>query len=327
MTDWTDIEDVTYRDDEPASVPCVVCGAAARWTWWEPPTGSRFSGRWCAPKRACEACEAASQRKVESARLQDALKACGVPERYREYRFGRWAKQDSGESWASFKARVLARPYTIGLTPQNHAIARVVRDWRPEHGVSLYIEGAVGTGKTLFGCCLARELLSVPHRMCQTTPEELRWQATEGLAAGRRRAHQLLAHYETHGDRVLPWGATGGYQVLWASEADLHNQLLAYYQIRNADPTARDPVVAASKVQVLIIDDVGTVDSDKWHRRMEHLIDTRYRSGRPVVLTSNLPWAFIQEHYGSARTADRLREMVPNPMVLDLAASWRGAVS
>jgi DNA replication protein DnaC len=65
------------------------------------------------------------------------------------------------------------------------------------------------------------------------------------------------------------------------------------------------------RVRLLIIDDVGKDpprDLSFVQRVWYRLIDARYRSERPVILTTNLVLDELEQHVGGS-VADRLREM------------------
>lgn len=340
MTDWPDIAHASIPD-QPPPVACVVCGAPSEWEWWEPPPWSNgLLGTWCRPQEACHACTRVLAAREERERAERALRASGVPSRYWGYTFERTLKQESGEHWTEFQARLRRQHLpTVGLTPANTVVARELYKWRPERGTSVYLEGKVGTGKSLFSACLTARLLSIPLELRQVEQEQLEALArrssdgtedmtssVDGITMDRRTAARHLANVRRHEGvrRVLPWVRSGGYQVLWRSEAELERELMQFKQTRWHNSEATDPMTRAKKVGVLVLDDVGSVDKESWRPEFEALVAYRYNRGLPMVMTGNLPWLSVQEHYGSERAADRLREMVPRPMVLDLC-SWRAA--
>lgn len=311
-----------YTDQHrpPPAQVCQGCGCPVPWVWWVP-KHPRYQARWVRPAADnCAPCQEARDTADSRQKAEQGMKAAGVPWKYRRYRWGRHIRMRGHEDYGAFRRRVLAcsQP-TVGITSANVHAARVFRDWRPEEGFSLYLEGAVGTGKTLFGACLTRELVEQPLELRRCTPEEL----TVELCGSARRVAQLRQAYKLHGPRVLPVRRSGGYSVLWVQEAELQREQATHWQRRKLDPTVRDPIAACQRAQVLVLDDMGTASqSDSWKRAIAAIIDARYSAGLPMVMTGNLPWQDLAQHYGSARTASRLREMVPDPLVLD-GTDWR----
>lgn len=60
---------------------------------------------------------------------------------------------------------------------------------------------------------------------------------------------------------------------------------------------------------LLIIDDLGTEQNTDWSRtRIYNILDSRYRNGLPLIITTNLPLNELQNRY-EKRTYDRLLEM------------------
>lgn len=305
---------------EPDPLPCLGCGAPLRCTWWEPQRRGEFEARWAWPGDRCAPCEEQHQAAELRDRVWRALKACGVPYRYRLYQWDRHITQRRSEEHSAFMRRVIAcAAPTIGISRANVAAARVFRDWRPAHGTSLYLSGPVGTGKTLFSAALTRRLLTEPMELRRLTPEEL----TQEHLGSAEQVRAYRSAYERHGARVLPVRRTGGWQVLWVQEGELQREQSTWWMRRKVDPTVEDPVEQCKKAQVLVLDDVGTASqSDSWRRAVESILNHRYQHGMPLVMTGNLPWAQLEEHYGSARTYSRLCEMVPQPLELD-EVDWR----
>lgn len=81
--------------------------------------------------------------------------------------------------------------------------------------------------------------------------------------------------------------------------------------------------------QVLIIDDVGKIKPRELafvQGVYFRIIDTRCVSGKPIVMTSNLSLAELEEHIGGA-SADRLREMCGPNVIKISGISYRKGMS
>lgn len=75
------------------------------------------------------------------------------------------------------------------------------------------------------------------------------------------------------------------------------------------DRTENELLEYVKKVDILIIDDVGTENtSDFTKEKVFNLIDSRYRAQKPIIITTNLDIASLGKHY-DLRIADRIREM------------------
>ena len=76
--------------------------------------------------------------------------------------------------------------------------------------------------------------------------------------------------------------------VMATSVAQIQKMLQAGYNgSLKADET--DVLQAVSQVQLLILDDLGTENKTTWgYEKLYSIIDTRYRSNRPLIITTNL---------------------------------------
>lgn len=64
-----------------------------------------------------------------------------------------------------------------------------------------------------------------------------------------------------------------------------------------------------ANADLLIIDDLGTEQSSNWAvSKVYNIIDSRYRKGLPLIITTNFSMEDLKEKYGY-RTADRITEM------------------
>lgn len=284
-------------DSPPSSAPCSQCGDRVDPTWYEPHPRHNRAGWWLPPQPVCPSCVQRVDAQEAADRLDRLQQRSGVPWRYRRYSWGDKVLEHAGEPWHQFRARVQATGRaTVGVSRANVDAFRAFRDWRPRGMRSLYLEGTVGTGKTLFASCLARELLAEPLRLAPVPDEDLAPKWRRAMAAGYRR----------------PVGKWGGWSVCFVQEADLQRDLRNWYTRLRQDPGAPSPMKRAKEAQVLILDDLGTADQEakNWKQQIEGLIDARYVAGLPVVITSNLRWEDLGNHYGSERLASRLAEMV-----------------
>ena len=99
--------------------------------------------------------------------------------------------------------------------------------------------------------------------------------------------------------------------VVFATEPLLTARIRATFN-DGAHETEEQVYVDLERVRLLIIDDVGKDpprDLSFVQRVWYRIIDGRYRSNRPLVITTNLAPADLEHHIGGA-CADRLNEMV-----------------
>jgi len=78
-------------------------------------------------------------------------------------------------------------------------------------------------------------------------------------------------------------------------------------------------------VPLLVIDDVGKKQHRDYNFVMGvyyRVIDARYTSQRPIILTTNLDFKELEEHVGGA-SADRIREMADGNIVKMTGQSYR----
>ncbi|OSB05139.1 ATP-binding protein, partial [Clostridium botulinum] len=64
-----------------------------------------------------------------------------------------------------------------------------------------------------------------------------------------------------------------------------------------------------SNADLLIIDDLGTEQDTDWAKsKIYNILDSRYRNGLPLIVTTNLPLRELENRY-EKRTYDRILEM------------------
>jgi len=88
-----------------------------------------------------------------------------------------------------------------------------------------------------------------------------------------------------------------------------HNEAKLFIKIRNAfksDQASAEYAEALTDDHFFMYDDLGSSSSTEWSSEIIfHIIDCRYNSGRPTVITSNLTRNEIAGKYGQ-RTYDRM---------------------
>ncbi len=84
---------------------------------------------------------------------------------------------------------------------------------------------------------------------------------------------------------------------------------------RYGDEAETDIINSLGRADLLILDDLGTENNTDWSRSMIYnIIDSRYRSKLPIIITTNLqvdisrPGNILSDLYGK-RTEDRILEM------------------
>ena len=71
----------------------------------------------------------------------------------------------------------------------------------------------------------------------------------------------------------------------------------------------KDIIELYSKVDMLIIDDLGTEQKNEWSAaKIYNIMDSRYRNGLPTIITTNINLKDLENMY-QKRTYDRLMEM------------------
>jgi DNA replication protein DnaC len=103
--------------------------------------------------------------------------------------------------------------------------------------------------------------------------------------------------------------------------ANLMSVLSGRYKVEAID--------AISRVQLLVLDDLDTERNTSYGMELLYtVIDTRYRSGKPTIITTNLEIENMKEETDLAlsRVYDRVIEMCPIAMKIN-GESRRGAIA
>lgn len=215
-------------------------------------------------------------------------RAAGVPERYAEAKWDDAIEQPAGWDFPRFRDHCLERK-VVGITTQNAAHAAAICDWS-DGDPWLYVEGPVGTGKTLLCAALV-------NRLCGG--DRLVWKARPGVVS------QGGGHTHAAGHYVRASAAS----VVMVTEREVHRRSDVVH--RKDDPAPLHQLMTASLV---ILDDLGTSrpKSEKDNQRIvdniENLVTHRYDKCRPMIITSNVQMSALRGKYGP-RTSRRLKQM------------------
>ena len=161
----------------------------------------------------------------------------------------------------------------------------------------LYSPGTFGVGKTHLVCALAMHLIKIG----------------QPAVAGHNYQYQIVT-------RPCP--------VHFTTEAKMLARIRETYDHRYDDSeTERDVYKNLERFDLLILDEVAKVrpkDLSFLQSVYFNIIDSRYVNQMPIILTTNLSPAELEEHIGGA-CADRLREMAPKEnFLLMKGKSYRG---
>jgi len=170
--------------------------------------------------------------------------------------------------------------------------------WEPsrEPGMSTWLSGAVGVGKSALAAAMAQRLLSIP----------------------------VVLQYEHEDGQIVGLRREGGIPVLWTSETSLMRDEKAGSKYgKKGESMARRAV----EVEVLIVDDFLSTEAKGYKKDdmidlWEWVIGERYYSRKPVIFTSNSNHERVVDRYG-LRLADRVAEMISHYSVVIDGDSWR----
>ncbi|ASN68659.1 hypothetical protein 3S11_36 [uncultured Caudovirales phage] len=114
-----------------------------------------------------------------------------------------------------------------------------------------------------------------------------------------------------------------GVSALYAPAPDIISSIKASFG-PDAQTTEQQILAELISVDLLLIDEIGAQGGTEFERNaLHHLIDGRYRSQLPTIITSNLPSAELTAYIGD-RALDRLRENGGQAVVFDWTSA-RGA--
>lgn len=224
------------------------------------------------PDYQCPACKELAVREEHVAKFRELLAGSNLPARYHGFTFRRISKLRPGEDVAALAARLEAAPApTVGITPWNDDVAKMLRDWRPGRR-SVFLTGPVGGGKTTLVAAALVDLMWAGTTAVYLPEAELYARLRRIAAQPRERSS---SSFRGHGS---------------SREVDI-------LRIAQATP-------------VLALDDLGATERlEAWQRdAVAALVCARYDRGLPMLITSNYEIAQIANLHGE-RVASRLSEM------------------
>jgi DNA replication protein DnaC len=150
---------------------------------------------------------------------------------------------------------------------------------------SVFLTGPVGTGKTYQAAALVRSCF----RVFDPPPPVEGW------------------------DEYYDWKGpldSGVSPVLWANVPKLLEDIRQSFNVPDMDPSGD-----LKRRALVVLDDLGAEKSSEWvEERLYCIVNDRYESGLPVIVTSNLTIGELAPKIG-ARLASRLKEMTEQHVV------------
>lgn len=327
---------------QPEPIRCD-CGLFRVWRIW-PNTASKHHGkhapRWTQPKvNPCKDCDGTRIDPLDSIRFESRQKRAGIDLKDREWRWANTTVQKPGETPDQFAKRVKGTG-AIGVLRRNVEAAQQIAKWNPGEGHSIYVYGKTGSGKTVYASATASRLLTLERRgqierslleltaplgapVTVETPEGTRY--TEGLGYPEAQALKMI---EMGRHKVIT-GNGKAFSVMCCPETEL------YERVKLGWSKDRAPLAKITSVDGLILDDLGEngTKAPGAVEAIQRLIRARYASGKPMIITSNIPFHAakrgadtvldgISDWYGD-RVASRLAEMC-GPHIYSLGSTdWR----
>ena len=302
--------DLTNWETPPPNISCPNCGKEWGWEWFSIETSTRTIARWAYPPirpldppiggesnpTGCPKCEDELRAKGIKAHLDKRLAIADIPKRHRDASFERMEWQHETEHPEDFHRRIMEEK-RMGFFLEDADDMRKVFAWmkyiknpteyKRRPGLSLWIHGEPGTGKSTIMAAIIRRLLSADGGTGEATVEEYaeflakKWD--EPIEEVRR---ALQPWPETGaGSKIMRGGTQIG--VKWMDEEMLvEAQRLSW----KGQPSE---LYRAAKVPLLFLDDFHRMAPEKgansFHAEcMSKVICARYRNRLPTVISSNL---------------------------------------
>lgn len=177
------------------------------------------------------------------------------------------------------------------------------------------------------------------ERLLGTLPEHFRDVSIEtypAQASGQRRLIECLRGWLQTDRWLYLYGSPGrgktslaaaalkhfdslGQSCAFAVASDLLGRLRHSYGDDGQGPSETDLLESLARVDVLVLDDVGTGKCSEWvAEKLFQIIGHRYDEHRRTVVTSNLSLEELSEYLGHPRVASRIGELA-RPFMLDLS--------
>lgn len=306
----------TDPDLPPHPENCVQCNGRVPWVWL-PLEHRNKPSRWIRGLNAngrCKGCRKINERIERAERLQKAQKRARIPRPFWSYRLDCLEFPFDNETPRDFRNRVrkLKGP-TIGIDHLNEEAIDELQRFSPTSGNALWVEGPVGTGKSMLAAAAGTALLEGKTEPGQSGPMTIQEAVQRGWT-----------HEEIRATRWKPENA--GAQVLFIEEPELHSRARLSWK---GDPYA---LYNVSNAGVLILDDLGTAGrgsnldvfrpvAGPVHDTIERLICYRADRKLPTIITSNVPIDMAEALYGK-RVASRLQAWM-KPLLIE--GNWRNA--
>ena len=292
----------------PDPVTCPNCHTKHDWVWFDQ------LSRWAYPSiRAldppvggeehnpvgCNLCKDDLRKEAEANWINKQLARVDVPVRYRHWSFADSVWQQETDHPDHFRDRCMEEG-KMGFYMEDHGDLQKIFKWieyikdpsayKKRKGISLWLHGEPGTGKSSLACCIIREITSVG------STKEVSWDEYCQYYARKYKQHvdevrrQLAGLKDWDGPGGKFFKGSGGVQCKWIDEEEL---LEAQRKSWKGEP---GPLYKAVKFQgVVVLDDFHRAASGKDGKAssfnaevLEKFICARYNKRLPTIITSNL---------------------------------------